>query len=586
MKRKVDFCPILQYTCVLSANNGNIKYFTTVEKFEYDMRCLAENGYTSLSLAEYRIKKNTKENMQKNFCVIFLGGYEDTYTNAYPILKQFGIKASIFVTAELVGVKTDPTDPNFTPRFSWAEAQEMIDSDLIKIYPLLYRPNYKSDLQEILRAKISLLNSCLRNNGDIFAISGCDMRVANAFQSLGIDTLIIGCIGIKHADLQNGGAPAISVEYTEEVLDILDYFDRLCCEMLEKDNVKRTTAIYQAPNTDLLSESIVLPIDRNPKIKNYLRHAFPLSVMQAVSPHKAERVMLNLCVDTICKPQYNCFDFHNDSYEMWECIDCKTITRELLEINRISIVDYIINGLKLGYYSDVWLDTYYIPGKPGYKKLHQGHGILIYGFDAEKQSFLAITYTNQLQYCEIVAPIEEVAKGASNEFFTRLNLFRVNSNVNVRYDIRKMYRALVNYVHSVHNYVPTSYHKDCEEQYVQLEASLALTNHFAKCFSEKREIHPVAMYGYTEHKRIMMWRLCYISEREKLDFPEIRTLCEELERNATWLVNAALKYNMKPSEQLLTSICEKMELLNHTEHASINKVISLLEDKFFWISKR
>ena len=43
-------------------------------------------------------------------------------------------------------------------------------------------------------------------------------------------------------------------------------------------NVKRTTAIYQAPITDLLSESIVLPIDRNPKIKNYLRHAFPLSV--------------------------------------------------------------------------------------------------------------------------------------------------------------------------------------------------------------------------------------------------------------------------------------------------------------------
>ena len=580
MKRKVDFCPILQYTCVLSSDNGNVKYCTTAEKFEYDMRSLVENGYTSLSLAEYRKKKCAKENMQKNFCVIFLGGYEDTYTNAYPILKRFGIKASIFVTTELVGAKVDTTDPNFTPHFNWAEAQEMIDSGLVNIYPFLYQPDYRSNLQEDLHKKISLLNASLHNNGEIFAVFGCDIRVANSFRSIGIDTLIIGCIGLKHADVQNGGAPAISVEYTEEALDILDYFDRLCFEMLEKDNVKRTTAIYQAPNNDLLSESIILPIDRKPKIKNYLRHAFPFSAMQSNYPHKAERVILNLCIDTICKPQYNCFDFHNDSYEMWECIDCKTITRELLEINRLSIVDYIINGLKLGYYSDVWLDTYYIPGKPGYKKLHQGHGILIYGFEADKQSFLAISYTDQLQYCEIVAPIEEVAKGASNEFFTRLNLFRVNPEVNVRYDIRKMYRALLDYIHSVHHYVPTSYHKDCEEQYVQLEASVALTNHFSKCFSEKREIHPVAMYGYTEHKRIMLWRLCYISEREKLDFPEIQNRCEETQRNATWLVNAALKYNMKPSEQLLASICNKMELLNHAEAISIDTVLALLRNKY------
>ena len=208
----------------------------------------------------------------------FPRGYEDTYTNAYPILKRFGIKASIFVTLELVGAKVDATDPNFFPHFNWAEAQEMIDSGLINIYPFLYQPDYKSNLQEDLHKKISLLNASLHNNGEIFAVSGCDIRIANIFRSIGIDTLIIGCSGIKHADLQNGGAPAISVEYTEEVLDILDYFARLCCEMLEIDNVKRTTAIYQAPITDLLSESIVLPIDRNPKIKNYLRHAFPLSV--------------------------------------------------------------------------------------------------------------------------------------------------------------------------------------------------------------------------------------------------------------------------------------------------------------------
>ena len=75
MKKKVDFCPILQYTCVLSANNGNVKYFTTVEKFEYDMRCLVENGYTSLSLEEYRIKKKI------NACLIYFSFFFFNFHN-------------------------------------------------------------------------------------------------------------------------------------------------------------------------------------------------------------------------------------------------------------------------------------------------------------------------------------------------------------------------------------------------------------------------------------------------------------------------------------------------------------------------
>mgnify|MGYP001278528829 CR=1 FL=1 len=61
-------------------------------------------------------------------------------------------------------------------------------------------------------------------------------------------------------------------------------------------------------------------------------------------------------------------------------------------VNKINVVDCVLNGLNMGYYSDLWLDTYYIPGKPDYGSLHLSHGLLVYGYDKTANKFTTLTY--------------------------------------------------------------------------------------------------------------------------------------------------------------------------------------------------
>ena len=44
--------PILEYTSVIERAKEDMRYCTTAEKFERDLRDLLENGYTPVSLSE------------------------------------------------------------------------------------------------------------------------------------------------------------------------------------------------------------------------------------------------------------------------------------------------------------------------------------------------------------------------------------------------------------------------------------------------------------------------------------------------------------------------------------------------------
>ncbi len=66
--------------------------------------------------------------------ITFDDGYESNYTLAYPILKKYGMKATIFVVGVSVGKDTyKDTGISMFPHFSLAQAQEMERSGVITI---------------------------------------------------------------------------------------------------------------------------------------------------------------------------------------------------------------------------------------------------------------------------------------------------------------------------------------------------------------------------------------------------------------------------------------------------------------------
>ncbi|WPC41997.1 polysaccharide deacetylase family protein [Clostridium sp. JS66] len=73
------------------------------EKFREQMKYLKDNGYTTLTLGElYNFMSNNKPVPEKSVVLTFDDGYKDNYENAYPVLKEFGFKATVFIITNCI----------------------------------------------------------------------------------------------------------------------------------------------------------------------------------------------------------------------------------------------------------------------------------------------------------------------------------------------------------------------------------------------------------------------------------------------------------------------------------------------------
>ena len=113
--------PIMMYHNVENThyNEGN---WITPENFERHMIYLQEHGYHIISLDELvsAIKEN-KRLAKKTVVITFDDGFENNYTNAYFILKKYGLTATMFVPSDLVNTKG---------RLSWHDLKEMVDNGI------------------------------------------------------------------------------------------------------------------------------------------------------------------------------------------------------------------------------------------------------------------------------------------------------------------------------------------------------------------------------------------------------------------------------------------------------------------------
>lgn len=112
--------PILCYHGVLDNPWGISSLFVRVKEFETQMQYLHDAGYTPIFASEIASAKN----FEKPVIITFDDGYKDVYTNAFPILKKYNLKANVYMISDWIGgdayMDTDMT-------------KEMSDSLLIEI---------------------------------------------------------------------------------------------------------------------------------------------------------------------------------------------------------------------------------------------------------------------------------------------------------------------------------------------------------------------------------------------------------------------------------------------------------------------
>ncbi len=203
--------PVLMYHNIndnYNVENSNIEISN--EAFKEHMQAIKDNGYTTITFSQLiNYVENNSALPEKPILLTFDDGYLNNYTNAFPLLKEMNMKATIFVVTGRMGMQGGVTYPHFT----WEQAKEMENSGIIDIQS---HTVYHNDLSAIsdenlvfeLRKSRYMIYKYLGKKSDILAYpyGNFNEKVKQAAQKAGYKACVeikLGLPGVnrKNADL-------------------------------------------------------------------------------------------------------------------------------------------------------------------------------------------------------------------------------------------------------------------------------------------------------------------------------------------------------------------------------------------------
>lgn len=135
---RIPGCYILVYHRVTDEKDESVS--TSIKNFSRQISFLGK--YFSIITMEWLINsiKNREPLPSNSIVITFDDGYKDVFTNAYPILKEHNIPATVFITTDFIEGKSLYDAPHLNPLprgerrqediLSWEDILEMIDNNI------------------------------------------------------------------------------------------------------------------------------------------------------------------------------------------------------------------------------------------------------------------------------------------------------------------------------------------------------------------------------------------------------------------------------------------------------------------------
>lgn len=157
--------PILTYHSI--DRSGSV-ISTTPEMFRRQMQHLKKNSFQVVSLTEVvRSLGEGQSVSQRTVAITFDDGYQNFYSEAFPILSDFGFRATVFLVTDFCGqFNPFPANPHSQERrrmLSWDEIKEMFRHGIefgshSSTHPDLTRIPIEQAEEEITRSKETIQN--------------------------------------------------------------------------------------------------------------------------------------------------------------------------------------------------------------------------------------------------------------------------------------------------------------------------------------------------------------------------------------------------------------------------------------------
>lgn len=168
--------------------------------FEQQMKYLAENGYTTITLDKMAGAFSGHDSLPAKPIIITIDdGYNDAYYNAFPILKKYNLQATMLIITDVVDT---------APYLSWSQIKEMYSSGLITFISHTRHHYFLTSLSqpaldnEIIESK-KILESKLGTTINWFGYpyGGFNQRVIDTVRKAGF----IGAVTTLPGVMQNEG---------------------------------------------------------------------------------------------------------------------------------------------------------------------------------------------------------------------------------------------------------------------------------------------------------------------------------------------------------------------------------------------
>lgn len=124
IKEKDSNISVLMYH---SVENSGWKYSVKIKDFKRQLEYLV-NNFKIIFLEEIVLYIKEGKGNNKSVALTFDDGYEDTYKTVFPLVKEYNIPITVFLTTNLEKKKTLGN----LPRLTWEQCKEMHESGLVK----------------------------------------------------------------------------------------------------------------------------------------------------------------------------------------------------------------------------------------------------------------------------------------------------------------------------------------------------------------------------------------------------------------------------------------------------------------------
>lgn len=127
--------PVLMYHAVSDHIWGNTDLFVSPSELEKQIQAMLEAGYMPITFEEL----DHVDEIEKPVLMTFDDGYDDNYTELFPILQKYNVKATIFIIVNDIGARHKMTRE---------QIKELSDSGLVSIQSHTMSHNYLDWMNE------------------------------------------------------------------------------------------------------------------------------------------------------------------------------------------------------------------------------------------------------------------------------------------------------------------------------------------------------------------------------------------------------------------------------------------------------